>query len=962
MSFLFHGDHQFGKDLKDLFRRLNVRYLILILAICGCAAGLIYRLFMLQIVNGETYLNNFQLRIRRDVSIDGTRGNIYDRNGNILAYNELAYAVTIRDNGAGDAGLNATIEKALDIIEQNGDTVSAGSFDIALDSSGSYTFTVDGSARRRFLADVYGHASTDDLTYDEAASTADEVIYTLCKRYNIGDTITESDGSTTFVPERGYDDKTRLLQLVTIRYALSLNNYQQYLATTIATDVSDETVAAILENQDSMDGIDIEDTTVRRYVDGKYFAQILGYTGTISSEELRTYSQTDPSYTSTDTVGKSGIEKSMEGVLRGTKGSKTVYVDNLGKELETVSVTQPSAGSDVYLTIDKDLQEAAYDILERKLADIILTKIQPIREYTATEDSSADEVVIPIYSVYYQMINNHILDVDHFSADGASDTEKSVLRTYTAYKQEVLNQLSDELTSGTTAYQDLSEDYQAFESCLVQLLKDAGILDMTLVDTSDDTYTAWTTDETISLQTFLRYCITRNWIRADLLGMDSEYAASDEEYQALVTKILDLCDSSSDFTTQLYHYLILNDQVTGTQICQLLIDQGVVKVGAAEEAALQDGTESSYQFMTNRISNLDLTPAQLALEPCTGSMVITDPNNGDVLALVSYPGYDNNKMANGVDAAYYEQLRSDLSNPLFNYATQQKTAPGSTFKMVSATAGLSEGVIDLNTKIYCSGFFTELGSSDQPKCWIYPAGHGSLNVSEAIANSCNVFFYNVGYRLAIENSDSYDSAAGVQKLTQYAELYGLADKTGIEIEEAQSNLSTEDAIRTAIGQGSNNITTVALARYVATVANSGTCYNLTLLDKITDSDGNLIQDNSATIRNVISMDSSYWDAFHEGMKGVVEAKTYFDELPVTVAGKTGTAQQSNAHPNHALFVCYAPYDSPRIAIATRVANGYTSDYAAQITEVVLAYYFKVKTLDEIVGTSAGMDASSITGD
>ena len=119
----------------------------------------------------------------------------------------------------------------------------------------------------------------------------------------------------------------------------------------------------------------------------------------------------------------------MESTLRGTKGSKTVYVDNLGKELETVNITQPTAGNDVYLTIDKDLQEAAYDILERKLADIILTKIQPIREYTATEDSSADEVVIPIYSVYYQMIGNNILDTSQFSSDNPTDTEKSVYRT-----------------------------------------------------------------------------------------------------------------------------------------------------------------------------------------------------------------------------------------------------------------------------------------------------------------------------------------------------------------------------------------------------------------------------------------------------------------------------------------------------------------------------------------------------
>lgn len=961
---MFHSN--FGKDFKDFIARLNIRYIIVIAAVILCAGGLIYRLFMLQIVNGESYLNNFQLRIRRDVSIDGTRGNIYDRNGNLLAYNELAYKVTIRDTGEGEGSdhsdsLNATISSALDIIEENGDTVSAGDFDITLNSAGKYEFTVSGQSKRRFLADVYGYSSTDDLTYDEASKTAEQVIYDLCERYHIGENIEESDGTTTFIPERGYDDKERILQLVTIRYELSLNSYQQYLSTTIADDVSEETVAAILENQDSMEGIDIEDSTVRRYVDSKYFCQILGYTGTISTEELQTYSKTDSSYTATDVVGKSGIEKSMESTLRGKKGSKTVYVDNLGKELETVNITQPTAGNDVYLTIDKDLQEAAYDILERKLADIILTKIQPIKEYTATEDSSADEVVIPIYSVYYQMINNNILDISHFSAEDASETEKTVYQSYTSYKQEVLSGLKDEIETTKTPYEDLSEDYQAYESYLIQLLKDEDILDMSLVDTSDETYVAWTTDETISMTEFLEYCISRNWIRADRLGLEESYVTADEEFAALETEIMTLLSDDSGFDKQLYHYMILNDVVTGTQICQLLIDQGVVTVQSAEEAALQAGTESSYQFMVNRITNLDITPAQLALEPCTGSMVITDTQNGDVLALVSYPGYDNNKMANGVDADYYEQLRNDLSNPLYNYATQQKTAPGSTFKMVSATAGLSEGVIDLETEITCQGVYYGLGSGDQPHCWVYPGGHGSLNVTGAITNSCNVFFYEVGRRLATEDSGSYDSNAGVAKLTEYANMYGLGDKTGIEIEEAQGSISTEDAIRTAIGQGSNNFTTVELARYVTTVANSGTCYNLTLIDRTEDSEGNLIEDHQATIRNVISMDDTYWDAIHEGMRGVVEQKTYFDELPVTVAGKTGTAQQSNEHLNHALFVCYAPYDNPRIAVACRVANGYTSDYAAQITENVLAYYFNVRTLDEILGTS-GMDSSSITGD
>ena len=132
-------------------------------------------------------------------------------------------------------------------------------------------------------------------------------------------------------------------------------------------------------------------------------------------------------------------------------------------------------------------------------------------------------------------------------------------------------------------------------------------------------------------------------------------------------------------------------QVTGQEICLTLFDQSVLDYDDATVNGLKDATISSYTFIMDKINNLEITPAQLALDPCTGSCVITDVNTGQIKALVSYPGYDNNKLANGVDADYYESLRDDKSNPLWNYATQEKTAPGSTFKLVTSTAGLAEG-------------------------------------------------------------------------------------------------------------------------------------------------------------------------------------------------------------------------------------------------------------------------------
>ena len=486
-------------------------------------------------------------------------------------------------------------------------------------------------------------------------------------------------------------------------------------------------------------------------------------------------------------------------------------------------------------------------------------------------------------------------------------------------------------------------------SHIASMLYSDGVINSTLVDKEDDVYVAWTTDETISLTEYLKYAIAMNWIDVSKLSIDNQYADSEEIFAQIVDYIIDEMSSDYDFQTRLYKYLLLDGNISGTQVCNLLLEQDKVTLSDEEQGIWDRGGETAYTFMTNRISNLDITPAQLALDPCTGSMVVTDVNSGDVLAIVSYPGYDNNKMANGVDAEYYAKLRSDKSNPLYNYATQQKTAPGSTFKIVSATAGLTEGVITTDSTIYCGGIFDKL--DHPPRCWIYPSGHGNLNVTGGIRNSCNVFFYEVGYRLGLLGS-SYSSETGLEKLAQYADMYGLTEKSGIEIAESEPSVSDQDAVRSAIGQGSHSYTTIGLARYVTTIANSGTCYNLSLIDKTTDSSGNLLEEYSASVRNTIDMPQSYWSAIHLGMRQVVQDKSYYANLGVNVAGKTGTAQESKSRPNHSLFICYAPYEKPEIAIATRIAYGYTSSYAAQITKEALSYYFELRDEDDILSGTA----------
>lgn len=161
--------------------------------------------------------------------------------------------------------------------------------------------------------------------------------------------------------------------------------------------------------------------------------------------------------------------------------------------------------------------------------------------------------------------------------------------------------------------------------------------------------------------------------------MDTQYADSSEVFDRLVDYIRLELDKTA-FHKKLYKYMIRDNSINGKQICMVLLEQELVSVSEEEKAALENGSISSYTFMRNLIKNLQITPAQLALDPFSASCVIVDPNTGEVLALVSYPSYDNNKLANGIDADYYASLQNDLSLPLWDYATQMRSAPGSTYK------------------------------------------------------------------------------------------------------------------------------------------------------------------------------------------------------------------------------------------------------------------------------------------
>ena len=930
-------------ELKQFLKKFfGSRLFVLAAVISLFFLMVLIRVFSLQIVNGEEYQKNFTLLIQKTLSIDAARGNIYDCNGNLLAYNELAYSVVISDNGSynntsvKNEELNAELAEIISVIRKNGENIY-NDFAIKLNDDGKYEYSVSGTSLNRFLADVFGEVSYDKLEYnkkfdfDESKATAEQVMQYLM-----------SDENECFDVSDEYDKETAY-EIVVLRYAIKGNRYSKYKTTTIAKDVSDKTVAYMNEHSDTLTGVSIEEDTIRKYNYSEYISSLIGYTGKISTEEYNELSEKDESYTTNDTVGKSGLEQYYESYLRGVNGEQEIYVNSVGKITEVISSTDPTAGNDLYLSIDINLQEATYKLLEQEIAGIVYSKIK-----------SGD---IPVNDVYFALLNNNIINISDFEEDDAGETERAVQSVFLSNQANVINQIDSQLNSDSAlAIENMPEDILDYFTYIFSMLKEDGVLVSSKIDTSDSTYQEWK-NEKLSPREYLKYCISQQWIDITRLEVDEKYADSAEIFKALCQYIQNEIKTDKEFSKLIYKYLVQNGSISGQQLCLIMFEQGAVDYDDDIVSGLKSGATTAYSFLMDKINNIEITPAQLALDPCTGSTVITDVNTGEIKALVSYPGYDNNKLANGVDAEYYAFLQEDNSNPLYNYATQEKTAPGSTFKMITSTAGLAENVITTSTTIQCTGKFYDV--SNEPECWIYPGNHGFINVSEAIRDSCNVFFYTTGFNLAAKDTGTYDDANGISYIQKYASIYGLNQKTGIEIEENTPEIATQYPVMAAIGQSDNNFTTVSLSRYVTAVT-SGKLYDYQLMSRIVDTEGNIVASYEPHYTDITdTLNSGQWDAIHSGMRMVVENLDSFAGFEIPVAGKTGTAQQVETRPNHALFVGYFPYDDPKYSIATRIAYGYSSHNAASAARNIISYYYGNQALDDILELDAeGVNTSA----
>lgn len=941
--------------LKEFVKKLLASRLFILGMFFTFLFGILaIRLFDLQIINGAEYQENYMAKTEKVIKLESTRGNIYDRNGNVLADNELSYNVTIQDNGdyPRSNDKNRMLLLLVRILNRHGEKVE-GEFSIGFDSSGEMVFTTAGeTARKRFISDYYGLRSISELDNPDGSTPSDitpREMFEARKKYYGLDELKDDDGNLIEITDE------EALAIINIRYTMSFTAYRKYESTTVASNVSKETMTDVLENTSELKGVSIEKSTIRVYHDSICFAPIIGYIGKVWDDELEKLRETNPDYELTDLVGRTGIESSMEAELQGKKGSQTMYVDSQGRILEVVDRTEPAAGNDIYLTIDRDLQIGVYYILEQQLAGIITSKLVN-RDLDDNDYRKASNIPIPVNDVYYQLINNNVLDMSAFSAAEASQVEKTIYAKYSSSRDQVLSGIRSEMMNESASeIGALPEDMYAYMQYIYTFLVNEGIIRTSDIDQTSEAYLAWR-DDTISLRDYLYAGIADSWIDTTKLSIESRYSDADHIYQVIVEYIMADLMKDNAFAKRIYRYLINDGTVTGKELCLALYAQNILAYDESEVRLLESGGEEyAFQFIRQKISDIEITPAQLALDPCSASCVITDVNTGEVLALVTYPSYDNNKFSGTVDAEYYNKLNNDLSLPLFNNATQAQKAPGSTFKPIIAVAALEEGIIGLTETVNCTGRYEEITPS--LRCWIYPGMHGPLDVEHGIMNSCNVFFAEMGHRFSMAEDGSYSPAKGIETIQKYAVMFGLDETTGIEISEKAPQMTTEKPEASSIGQGKNSYSNVQLARYVTAMANRGTVFKLSLLDKMTDSQGNLLEDFTPEVRSTIEIADSTWNVVHSGMRKVISdgsASKIFSDLEVDIAGKTGTAEESkNGHTvNHAQFISFAPYDDPEIAVTVNIPYGYSSSNAATAAKNIYRFYYGYTDLDYILNNSA----------
>ncbi|MCF8000249.1 MAG: penicillin-binding protein 2 [Halanaerobiales bacterium] len=338
--------------------------------------------------------------------------------------------------------------------------------------------------------------------------------------------------------------------------------------------------------------------------------------------------------------------------------------------------------------------------------------------------------------------------------------------------------------------------------------------------------------------------------------------------------------------------------------------------------------------------------------PTGGSAIVINPNNGKVLAMASYPDFDLATFTSGLSEKDYKELAANPLKPMLDRNTMAAVPPGSLFKLVTGTAAIEFLNVNGETEFEDENGLFYIPQWSRPFRNWHPGGEGKLDFTKAIARSNNIVFYKLGYRL-------YEKYKG-EKLVQTALNYGLGTKTQIDlpeekagkvpdtpISENKSGWNPGDSVNLSIGQGGLLTTPLQLVNYISAIANKGTLYRPYLVDKIMNANGQMVYDQQSKVIKELDYNEKLFDILHEGMEEVTmssygTARSTFRDFPISVAGKTGTAQSGTTDVSHGWFGGFAPSDDPQIAVLIFIENGSSSSYALPIAGDIIKEYFNLE--------------------
>lgn len=905
---------------------LRNRLFVLLAAAAVIFMILVGRLFFMQIVNGEEADASLTSSVTREVTIPAARGNIYDRYGRPLAVNEAAFSVEIDDSITVDyEDADAEAVSLYKKLIKNGYVVGD---DLPITKDAPYEFTISSDELEEWKTNI-------GLTKKQINYTAEETLNYLYERFGI----TDADMTE--------EEKRALVSL-----GININDKNIMITNLIMTIETNggEIVDELPISQEQPYYFLLEDED-----------EILSWKSSVSmSEEELDYDVEESMQYLIELFGiPENISPSMQRKVAAVRYS--LYLQRY-KKYQPVTVAR-EINDEVIAAVEENLDKFPGVSVETESmrvyedGEIFSNIIGYIRQISDTELQEYSEYGYTSGDIVGKTGIEKVMELELNGQDGKMLVEVDNMG------RKISTLETEAPVSGDDVFLTIDKELQiSAYNYLKDALADAIITRLT---------SELEKDVPVTLKQLFTSMIDSNNISV------TEVMKAEDGYQKVLKDIILAHDPDIDVTDsedkteakQVLTNAVDNGTISYTTLIYVMIEQGVITADDNYKARIASGELTPFNVIIEKLESGDLEPAETGLEPCTGSVVVSNVNSGEVLALVTYPSYDNNELVNTFNNEYYNKLLEDPTTPLVNRPLMQKKAPGSTLKMITAIAGLETGVIIPDTQIRDKGVFKDAGTP-YANCLIYSLNgstHGYVDVSHALEVSCNYFFYEVGYQLG-NDTENPRSLKGITILDEYYDAFGLNSPTGVEIGESAPSMASPsykeevikwqnpeatssqtawtsgDTIRAAIGQSVNSFSAASMNKYVATLANGGTRYKMHLLDKVKSSDGTVTEEVEETVENVLEIAPENLEAVYEGMLLVTQGskgtlRTVFKDFPIDVAAKSGTAEENKNLSSHVWFVGFAPYDDPQIAVTVMIPFGdVTGSPAAVVARNVIGEY------------------------